>query len=55
MKKFLFGVSIAAANRNYIAKVLRTGMQWSELQDYIVKDKDVISELHYTTHGMETL
>ncbi len=33
---------------NYISKVLRTGMQWSELQDVIKKDKDGIPEIHYT-------
>lgn len=34
---------------NYIAKVLRTGMQWSELQGYIDRDSRGKSELHYTT------
>jgi hypothetical protein len=34
---------------NYIAKVLRTGMQWSELQACIAKDADGKSEIHYTT------
>jgi hypothetical protein len=34
---------------NYIAKVLRTGMQWSELQGFIDKDKTGQSEIHYTT------
>jgi hypothetical protein len=34
---------------NYIAKVLRTGMQWSELQDCIVKDATGKAEIHYTT------
>jgi hypothetical protein len=34
---------------NYIAKVLRTGMQWSELQDVIDKTGDGKSEIHYTT------
>jgi len=34
---------------NYIAKVLRTGMQWSELQDFIDKDTTGKSEIHYTT------
>lgn len=34
---------------NYIAKVLRTGMQWSELQDCIQKNADGKSEIHYTT------
>lgn len=34
---------------NYIAKVLRTGMQWSELQGFIDKDKTGESEIHYTT------
>jgi hypothetical protein len=34
---------------NYIAKVLRTGMQWSELQDCIAKDATGKSEIHYTT------
>lgn len=34
---------------NYIAKVLRTGMQWSELQDCIQKDALGNAEIHYTT------
>lgn len=34
---------------NYIAKVLRTGMQWSELQDCIAKDVLGKAEIHYTT------
>jgi hypothetical protein len=34
---------------NYIVKVLRTGMQWSELQDCIQKDEYGIAEIHYTT------
>jgi hypothetical protein len=34
---------------NYIAKVLRTGMQWSELQGFIDKDSLGKSEIHYTT------
>lgn len=34
---------------NYIAKVLRTGMQWSELQGCIDKDNTGKSEIHYTT------
>lgn len=34
---------------NYITKVLRTGMQWSELQDFIDKDKNGNREIHYTT------
>jgi transposase len=34
---------------NYIAKVLRTGMQWSELQDCIDKTPDGEAEIHYTT------
>lgn len=34
---------------NYIAKVLRTGMQWSELQDFIDKNADGKAEIHYTT------
>lgn len=34
---------------NYIAKVLRTGMQWEELQDSILKDADGKAEIHYTT------
>lgn len=33
---------------NYIAKVLRTGMQWSELQGFIDKDATGKSEIHYT-------
>lgn len=33
---------------NYIAKVLRTGMQWSELQDFISKTADGKAEIHYT-------
>jgi len=33
---------------NYIAKVLRTGMQWSELQDFISKGADGKAEIHYT-------
>jgi transposase len=33
---------------NYISKVLRTGMQWSELQDSIAKDKTGRPEIHYT-------
>jgi transposase len=34
---------------NYIAKVLRTGMQWNELQDCIGKDATGKAEIHYTT------
>ena len=34
---------------NYIAKVLRTGIQWSELQDFIDKDTTGKSEIHYTS------
>ena len=34
---------------NYIAKVLRTGMQWSELQDSIDKDATGKPEIHYTS------
>jgi hypothetical protein len=34
---------------NYIAKVLRTGMQWAELQDFIDKKPDGKAEIHYTT------
>lgn len=34
---------------NYIAKVLRTGMQWSELQDCITKNPSGEPEIHYTT------
>jgi transposase len=34
---------------NYIAKVLRTGMQWSELQDFIDKDSTGNREIHYTS------
>lgn len=34
---------------NYIAKVLRTGMQWSELQDCIRKKPSGDPEIHYTT------
>jgi len=34
---------------NYIAKVLRTGMQWSELQDVIAKNAAGKAEIHYTT------
>jgi hypothetical protein len=34
---------------NYIAKVLRTGMQWSELQDFIDKDAMGNREIHYTS------
>lgn len=34
---------------NYIAKVLRTGMQWAELQEFIDKDATGKSEIHYTT------
>ena len=34
---------------NYIAKVLRTGMQWGELQEFIDKDTTGKSEIHYTT------
>ena len=34
---------------NYIAKVLRTGMQWSELQGFIDKNSDGKSEIHYTS------
>ena len=34
---------------NYIAKVLRTGMQWSELQGFIDKDSTGKSEIHYTS------
>jgi hypothetical protein len=34
---------------NYIAKVLRTGMQWSELQGFIDKNDTGQSEIHYTT------
>jgi hypothetical protein len=33
---------------NYIAKVLRTGMQWSELQGFIDKDITGKPEIHYT-------
>jgi transposase len=33
---------------NYIAKVLRTGMQWKELQDCIAKDTAGNPEIHYT-------
>ncbi len=34
---------------NYISKVLRTGMQWAELQDFITKDKSGNPEVHYTS------
>jgi hypothetical protein len=34
---------------NYIAKILRTGMQWSELQEFIDKDSTGKAEIHYTT------
>jgi hypothetical protein len=34
---------------NYIAKVLRTGMQWAELQGFIDKNPDGKAEIHYTT------
>jgi hypothetical protein len=34
---------------NYIAKILRTGMQWSELQDFIDKDSTGKAEIHYTS------
>jgi hypothetical protein len=34
---------------NYIVKVLRTGMQWSELQDFIDKDGSGKPEIHYTS------
>lgn len=33
---------------NYIAKVLRTGMQWSELQGFIEKKASGKAEIHYT-------
>lgn len=33
---------------NYIAKVLRTGMQWSELTDFIEKDSLGVPEITYT-------
>jgi transposase len=33
----------------YITKVLRTGMQWSELQDCIAKDSSGKAEIHYTS------
>lgn len=33
---------------NYIAKVLRTGMQWSELQDCISLNDENKPEIHYT-------
>ena len=32
----------------YMTKVLRTGMQWSELQDCIAKNADGKAEIHYT-------
>ena len=33
---------------NYIAKVLRTGIQWAELQDFIDLDDSGKHEIHYT-------
>jgi hypothetical protein len=33
----------------YMTKVLRTGMQWSELQDCITKDAEGKAEIHYTS------
>jgi transposase len=37
------------ATYTYIAKVLRTGMQWAELQDCIAKNRDGKAEIHYTS------
>lgn len=36
------------ATYQYIAKVLRTGMQWAELQDCIAKNSKGKAEIHYS-------